>query len=156
MTDRGTPPRLALIIGACTILAAIGFAWAFEAIITDDAETSKVSASSYSVVVVHGGVTLHRFTRDDLEALPQRSFKQNGKIEKGPTLVTVLREAGVESFTALEVVGMGLRDSGRGEFTASQLEDAILDLANRGTAKLCGPRIDWHERVRDVTALRVH
>jgi hypothetical protein len=40
--------------------------------------------------------------------------------------------------------------------TAAEVsEDVILDIANRGTVKIVGPRIAWDDRVRDVTDIIV-
>ena len=53
------------------------------------------------------------------------------------------------------MIGLGARDSGKLELDRSAVDqDVLLDVANRGTAKVCGPNIPYDERVRDVDADR--
>jgi len=68
----------------------------------------------------------------------------------------VLEAVGIDGFSRLEVRGMGLRDDGRLTLRSVQINDElILDFTDRGTLKVVSPDLDWRDRVRDVTQLRV-
>ena len=85
-----------------------------------------------------------------------KTVKMQGQDETGPTLLSVLHAAGIDSFASVTVVGLGARDSGTLELRRAQVdEDVLLDIAKRGTVKVCGPDISWSARVRDVTELSV-
>ena len=72
-------------------------------------------------------------------------------------MLDVLADAGVDGFTQLTVMGLGMRDDGVLVLDAAEVTpDVILDFAQtRSTVKIAGPEIERAERVRDVTELRV-
>ena len=109
-----------------------------------------------SIAVVEGSRVLRTFTMDDLRELGVRRVIMQGKPETGPTLLSVLTAAGVSRFSSVTVVGLGARDSGRLTLERAVLDrKVLLDLANRGTAKVCGPHIAYDGRVRDVIRIEV-
>jgi hypothetical protein len=93
---------------------------------------------------------------DDLRALPLRTVEMQGQKQDGPALLTVLSKAGIDSFRSVRVVGMGVRDDGLIVLYAIEVDyDVLLDIAERGTTMLCGPKIVWADRVRDVQRIEV-
>lgn len=110
----------------------------------------------YSVQVVRDGEVVRDFTPEELGSLPQREIVADGKEQNGPAVLVVLEAAGVSEFERLDVVGMGLRDDGRLTLAVTEIDDdVILDFSDRGTFKLVSPEMDWRDRVRDVTELRI-
>jgi hypothetical protein len=79
-----------------------------------------------------------------------------GKDQTGPALATLLADAGVASFTELEVRGAGVRDPGRLALTGAEAGRRVqLDFSERGTVKVCAPWLERSEWVRDVLAISV-
>lgn len=150
MKDR----RRAVAAGALLALLVIAAAWGFES--WASRETGTPSGAVYSIDVVRAGHSLGRLTLEDLKALGTRRVYMQDQWEEGPTLLAALSSVGAGSFTRVTVIGLGARDDGRLTLKRSDVDQqVILDLALRGTAKLCGPKIPYEKRVRDVTQLVV-
>ena len=93
---------------------------------------------------------------DDLKSLPTRKVVMQDQEPEGPPLLALLNDAGIRSFERVKVVGLGVRDDGIIVLAANQVnDDVLLDIAVRGTTKLCGPDIAWGDRVRDVQRIEV-
>ncbi len=108
------------------------------------------------VAVTEGSRVLKTLSNDGLRALGVRTVVMQGKPETGPTLLSVLSAAGVNDFTSVTIVGLGVRDSGRLTLGRADIDrDVLIDLANRGTTKVCGPTIPYDARVRDVVRIEV-
>jgi hypothetical protein len=91
-----------------------------------------------------------------LKGLEWRKVRMQGQEQEGPPLLRMLEDAGISEFAVVVVSGPGVRDDGRIELSAEDIdEDVLLDIAARGTAKLCGPEITWDDRVRDVHTIEV-
>jgi len=128
--------------------ATVAAAWALE--------LSNPDAGGYSVAVVRDGVTLKSFTLADLRELPARRVVMQDQEQIGPAVLTLLESSGVTEYEQLRVIGMGARDDGVIVLSDSEVDrDVLLDIAERGTTKLCGPMIEWEDRVRDVVRLEV-
>lgn len=138
-----------IVLVAAALAAAIALAWALEWWISS-------AGIDYEVVVRRGDTVIARFDIERLKSLEQSSIVVLGKSETGPSVLTVLDDAGVAEFDSIRVIGPGVRDDGEiflksEEVTAS----VLLDVANRGTVKIVGPDISWDDRVRDVTEIVV-
>jgi len=108
------------------------------------------------VAVVKDGVTVKTFTLAELHELPARRVVMQDQEQEGPSVLAMLEASGITDFEQLRVVGMGARDDGLIVLKARDLSrDVLLDIAERGTTKLCGPAIAWEDRVRDVVRLEV-
>jgi hypothetical protein len=106
---------------------------------------------------VRGDTVLRRFSVVDLRALPQARITIDGKEQDGPTLPAVLEAAGVPAPARVTVIGAGLRDSGKLVLPAALVtKQVIVDFSDRGTVKVCTPRVAWARWVRDVREIRVH
>ncbi len=116
-----------------------------------------VSEPGRTVSVMEGSKVLRTFTMAQLKALGTRRIVMQGKAEEGPTLLSVLAASDVDGFFSVTIVGLGVQDSGKLVLARSAVDDRVLlDLANRGTSKVCGPNIAYGQRVRDVTRIEVH
>ena len=112
--------------------------------------------AGYQITVSQNGKTAAVLGLEDLRALPSRTVVMQGQTQSGPALLSVLAEAGVGRFESVKVVGMGVRDDGVIVLSPSELdEDVLLDIAERGTTKVCGPKILWADRVRDVQRIEI-
>ncbi len=130
------------------VVVGVAAAWALQALAGDD--------EAYEITVTRGGKTEAVLGLEDLRALPSRTVEMQGQEQSGPTLLSVLAEADIERFRSVRVIGMGVRDDGVIVLLPSQLdEDVLLDIAERGTTKVCGPEIPWADRVRDVQRIEV-
>ncbi len=130
------------------VVVAVAAAWALQAL--------GGSGSDYTITVVRDGEVAAVLGLEDLRALPSRSVKMQGQNQDGPALLTVLAKVGIDDFRSVRVVGMGVRDDGLIVLDANEVDgDVLLDIAERGTTKLCGPKIAWADRVRDVQRIEV-
>lgn len=139
--------RFALV--AAALAAAIALAWGIQWWVS-------AQGTHYRVVVRRGDEVLAAYDLDALESFEQTSVVALGKTETGPSLLTVLADAGVGSFDSLEVIGSGVRDDGELTLASQEVTPGVLlDIAERGTAKVVGPDMAWEDRVRDVTDIVV-
>lgn len=145
--------RVTLAVVALVLVAGVATSWILER----GAVPQSVSASGgYHVRVTRDGRELASYDLAALKAVGEKRVVAQGSAQVGPALVDVLKCSGVSEFSAVTVIGMGARDGGRLELTASQVgTDCVLAIAKRGTAKLAGPKIPSGKRVRDVTELQV-
>jgi len=138
---------IALAVTVVALAAAVTAAWLLE---------TNTSENAYNVTVRRGGATIATYGVQDLLDLDQVTIVAQGQEQVGPTLLALLHDAGVESFESITVRGMGLRDDGLIELGRRDVTpDVVLDFAERGTTKLCGPHIEWGDRVRDVQVIEV-
>ncbi len=146
-------------IVAGVLCAAVAGAWLVERAVTGTAQSpgQAPAARAYTVSVERDGTVVKRFTVAELRALPQVHILSDGKPQDGPSLPAVLAAAGVTGgYEALVIRGTGVRDAGRLTLPAGEVDGrVILDFSDRGTVKVVGPRLDFRERVRDVTAVVV-
>jgi hypothetical protein len=146
------------LLAAAALLLVVAAAWAAERQIGDGAPGDDgPPASVYSVAVTRDGELLRTFAVAELQALPTATFTAEGKVQEGPTLLSVLDAAGVGGgFDEVEITGMGIRDEGRLVLAADAVDDTlVLDFAERGTVKVVSPELSWRERVRDVVEIAV-
>jgi hypothetical protein len=136
---------------AAILLAAVAGAFALER-----AFSPPEDEPGRTVSIVEGSKVLRTFTMDQLQDLGVRRVVMQGKPETGPSLLSVLSASGVTSFSSVTVIGLGVRDSGRLTLMRKAVDnDVLLDIAKRGTSKICGPDIPYARRVRDVTRVEV-
>ncbi|HET6351653.1 MAG TPA: hypothetical protein VFG89_05940 [Coriobacteriia bacterium] len=143
---------IALTVTVAALAAAVTAAWAVDA----NARKEQAASGGYRIEVTDGGSVLRSFTSAELAKLPKRRVAMQGQPQEGPSVLSVLKAAGVKRFNTVTVVGQGVRDDGRLVLKRAAIdEDVLLDFAVRGTAKVCGPDIAWEDRVRDVERLEV-
>jgi len=144
-------------IAAAVVFVLMVGAWALE-YLTDPGrgEEAPRTAAAYAVRVVAGDTVVSTFTTPQLKALGVRRVKMQGQWEEGPTVVSVLDAAGIEEYSSVRFVGMKIRDGGELTLDRARVdEDVLLDIAVRGTAKICGPDIAREDRVRDIVRIEV-
>lgn len=145
-----------VLVAAVVIAALIGGAWALQASVSGDDSSAAGATRSYSIVVRKDGAALKTFDLAALRALPQSRVVIDGKPQTGPSLETLLADAGAGTYARVEVRGAGLRDKGSLTLTAAQVGRKVqLDFSDRGTVKVCGPSLYHAEWVRDVVAIDV-
>jgi hypothetical protein len=152
---RRRPRRPALVvIGALALVVAA--AWGLQAATSHGAGETSVSPAPYAVAVKRGGKVLKEYDLAALHALPQHTVMIDGKEQNGPLLATVLADAGAQTYVAVLVRGAGLRDGGSLRVTKAQVLAGVqLDFSDRGTVKVCGPKLPWSTWVRDVITVSV-
>jgi hypothetical protein len=145
--------RVTLAAVALVLVAGVAAGWVLE---RGTAPQAAAASGGYHVRVTRDGRELASYDLAALKAVGEKRVVAQGSAQVGPTLADVLKRSGVGEFSAVTVIGMGTRDSGRLDLTASQVgTDSVLAIAKRGTAKLAGPKIPSSKRVRDVTELQV-
>jgi hypothetical protein len=140
---------------AIAIAAVVVGAWVLQGRYSSAVGSSKgAPAAAYSITVERDGKTLKTYDLVTLHALPQSRVVIDGKEQAGPSLVTLLRDAGAVGYDSVVVRGAGLRDKGELTLTAAQVRRrAQLDFSDRGTVKVCGPALYHAEWVRDVLTI---
>lgn len=139
--------RIALAVAVVALLTTVAAAWVLDVLNPDD---------TYAVLVVQDDDRLAAFDVDALRAMQQRTVVAQDQVQEGPAVLDVLEKAGVREFDALTIRGAGIRDDGIIELDAQDVDrDVVLDFAERGTVKVCGPSIKWADRVRDVEVIEV-
>lgn len=116
------------------------------------------TGNEYAIKVFSNDTQIASLSFDDLLQLPQVTVSAGGKEQEGPPLLSLLDLAGVGEFSEVTVIGLT-----RGRIASAQLvlkedqinDEVILDISNKGTAKLCGPNIDANEWIIDVSKLVV-
>ncbi len=139
--------RLALTATVTVLAVAVAAAWLAQWLSDPDA---------YRVEIVVDGETIGAFNLDSMKALPQREVRMQGQTQEGPSVLSLLEVVGVKEFERLVITGIGERDDGFIELDADEVdENVLLDFAARGTVKVCGPDVEWADRVRDVERIEV-
>ncbi len=155
---------LLLALGAVIVAASIGGCTSGQPGASTGAnaptQSPKEQAASgeYALKVTEGGKVLARPSPADIRGLPSLKFIADGKEQEGPSLLSVLRLAGVQDFKRVTVIGM---QRGRTHSAALPLDHAkvtdkvILDFNKRGETKLASPEIPSELWIIDVTELEV-
>jgi hypothetical protein len=112
----------------------------------------------YFVGVYLNGENKASFTVDDLSKLDQVEITANGSPQNGPTLLSVLKAAGITEFTAVTASGFsrGRLATAESTLTRAQIDDSVIfDMNKRGKAKLCGANIAQSNWIIDVEKIEV-
>lgn len=146
--------RTVIIVAAALLVVGVATALAIQTW----GRGANTPPSDYHVRVVQDGKELASFDLAALEAIGMKTVVAQGREQNGPTLLAVLKKAGVkDGFTQVTIIGSGMRDSGDLVLQRSAIgEDIVLSVApKRSTVKLAGPTVPEDMRVRDVTELIV-
>lgn len=93
-----------------------------------------------------------RFLREEIEKLPEVTLSVDGKILVGPSLETVLKASGVESFSAVTVDGEG----GSVDLSKDESQAGVmLDLSNPENLTLVIPDVPKARTLTSVTTIKV-
>lgn len=116
------------------------------------ARKNAEAAAGVVFVVVKPDGSSQPFRMDDLKKLPLTTIFADGSPQEGPTLLAVLKAAGVAEFQEVAVTGReGTKKLARAEVT----DQLVLDFNNRGSVKLASPTMPRDERIRDITRIEV-
>ncbi len=116
------------------------------------------AAGGYALNVTEGGNIVARFSLNEIESLPSLKLTADGKEQEGPTVLSVLKRAGITNFTRITVVGL---QRGRSHSALLPLDRAkvtdrvILSVNKRGKTKLVSPDIPSELWIVDVSELEV-
>ena len=119
-----------------------------------EVENGVRPTGEYSIEVSLKGQTVKSLGLADLKKLEAKTFGD----DQGPTLLSVLKLAGVQEFNKVTVVGLhrGRKGALAITFARDEVTDRlILDFTNQGTVKLTAPDIPPELRVIDVFRLDV-
>jgi hypothetical protein len=106
--------------------------------------------------VDRSGEVLRTYDLAALDSLPKVTREMEDKEQTGPTLVSLLGDAGVTSYEQVEIRGAGVRDQGRLVLSRAEAgREVQLDFTQRGTVKVCAPWLEREEWVRDVLSVSV-
>jgi hypothetical protein len=145
--------RVTLAAVALVLLASVAAGWFFE---SRSSLTAGAPSGAYRVRVTQHGRELASFDLAGLQRVGSKTVVVQGGRETGPTLLDVLKRAGVNGFSALTILGAGTHDGGRLDLPSADVgTNTVLAVAKRGTVKIAGPAIPWGKRVRDVTEIQV-
>lgn len=121
---------------------------------TNNSKTTKVDSSApvlFKVIDQNGRQT--DFSISALKALPLITATINNKVQGGPSLVSVLKKAGISEFEKVTVHG---KDGTECTLTFKQCDKkSILDFTNRGTVKLATKYINMDKWAKDITKITV-
>ena len=110
--------------------------------------------NDYFVRVIRDGKNVASLRPGELRALPAVSFGG----QEGPTLLSILASIGIDEFTSVKLIGVGVGRTDPAELTLANsalTNQTILDFTRRGTMKLTSPDIDRAHWVLDVTQIVV-
>ena len=93
------------------------------------------------------------FTLKELKAMPAESFLADGKVESGPSIATLLKYTGVQTYGKIEIMNEAFELV---EFSSEQnMNQLILDITNRGNIKLASESIAKQDWMKDITTIAV-
>ena len=113
---------------------------------------SEKASSSIVFQLVRADGRMQPFSLDDLKKLPLATIFAEGNPQEGPSLLAVLKSAGVIEFQEVAITGR----EGTKKMTKSEINDeVILDFNNRGSVKLVSPTMPHEARIRDITRIEI-
>jgi hypothetical protein len=146
-----------VLVAAVVVAAAVAVAWELQASVSGEGSSAAGATKAYAIKVLKDGAPLRSYDLAALRALPQARVVIDGKAQTGPSLTTLLADAGAGEYQTVDVRGAGLRDKGSLSLTAAEVRKKVqLDFSDRGTVKVCGPDLYHAEWVRDVVSIDAH
>jgi hypothetical protein len=123
--------------------------------VADNSSIEKTGDNSdvYSIAFYLNGKQMEALTIDDLLKLDQITIDINGSPQNGPTLLSVLKRAGIDDFSELTAYGMsrGRLATAETMLKREQVDDTVmLDMNKRGKCKLCGANIPQSNWIIDI------
>lgn len=113
----------------------------------------KDKSYSYTVKVILGGKTLKEYTIQDFKKLPTSKIEVEGKTEDGPTLLSLLTDSKVQSFSKVTLKGI---DNSSYVLTKDMInENTLLDITNHDTVKLASKLVPKDKWIKDIVEITV-
>jgi tungstate transport system substrate-binding protein len=119
--------------------------------------TAEVS-SGYTIKITQGSQTLLNLSVADLDGFPAVSITADGKDYSGPSLISLLNQAGITNFSKITIAGYSKGRVATAELALTQAElteQTILRKTNQNTFSMASPDIDANSWVIDVTEIKV-
>lgn len=108
---------------------------------------------NYSVKVVYDGKEIKNYSMDDIKKMPAESFELNGLTEKGPSIISILKENNIKDYSKITFTGMYKESL---TMTKSQIDQGtLLDITNHGTVKLSSKAIKKDNWIKDIATIKV-
>ncbi len=120
--------------------------------------TGAGEPQGYHISVKFNGNVTDILTIDDLNKLEQFNVRNLDHDCNGPTLMSVLKQAGVIEFNEVKIGGVNRGRVAVAELTlqkAQITDNTILDITNRGTSKFTDAVIPFEQWIYDVTDIDV-
>ena len=115
--------------------------------------TGCAQSKPYELQVLVDKQPYKTFTLKELKAMPAESFLADGKIESGPSIATLLKYTGVQTYGKIEIMNEAFELL---EFSSEQnMNQLILDITNRGNVKLASESIAKQDWMKDITTIAV-
>ena len=117
----------------------------------------EASEEGYHIKIFLNGNEKESLSLSDIQNLPQVTVQAKGKDQIGPTLLSVMDQAGISDYSKVTIVGLakGRVASAELELNKDEIDDkVVLDITNSGTAKLASPNIDENKWIIDVSEIR--
>ena len=119
---------------------------------------TRTSTESGSIKVSRNGQIIQVLSPAELDAMPKTSMRADNKDYSGPSIASILANAGIPGFTSVTVVGYakGRLATAELKLARAQVNDnLILRKTNQGTFSLASPDVNPNDWVIDVNELRV-
>ena len=123
-----------------------------------NASNTVPQTQGYSVKIILNGKQVADLSVDDINRLPSREVNAEGHDDQGPTMLSVLRSAGIQDFNEVKIVGVDRGRMANAELTMqkTQITDNTIIVVNgRGTTKLTSADVPFDSWVWDITDLQV-
>jgi hypothetical protein len=125
---------------------------------TSSPASTSTEQAGYHINVLQNGRQTGSLSLAQLKTLPTVTFNAYQRTETGPTLLSALKLAGIDSFARITVSGMLRGRVATGELSLNRndiTDEVILDFSNEGKAKLAGSKIPFDNWIIDVSEVRV-
>lgn len=116
-------------------------------------QADQAKTADYQVKVTMAGKELKSYTIEDIKKMPTISLQVDGKEEVGPSVASILKDAGVETFSKVTFKGAF---NTQATLTKEQMgEDTMVDLTNHNTVKLATKAISKNDWIKDIIEIAV-
>ena len=114
---------------------------------------SCAQSKPYELQVLFDKQPYKTFTLKELKAMPAESFLPDGKIESGPSMATLLKYAGVQTYGKIEIMNEAFELV---EFSSEQnMNQLIIGITHRGNVQLASESIAKKDWMKEITTIAI-
>jgi hypothetical protein len=136
-----------------TLLIAIAFSFAVSnAVVIPGSGKMAYAAAKTLFKVVKPNGKYKNYTLDSLKKLPLGRITVESKVEEGPRLPDIIKNAGIKKYKSVKITGKN------GSITLKKKDvtnKVILDFTNHGTVKFSSPSVPKPKWIKDITTIKV-
>lgn len=117
---------------------------------------TPTTVAGYSIKVTQGGKTITTLSLDDIDKLATVTISADGKSYTGPTILSILSQAGISDFTKIIIMGYSKGRLATAELPVSKTNlngKYILRKTNQNTYSLATPDVVADNWIIDVNEL---